>query len=190
MSKVYEKEDFLTPSQCKLLIDYQTSHCINDLENWSSYNHDTNWKNRTVSMNNIDDLTVRRLVEVIHYKVSILCTRSYGVDYVYPEYSNLVYWGPGMSLGAHADNMWLDTPEKPHFASYRDYSAVINLNDNYEGGKTFFQDTGYEVEQKTGKLIYFTSGKDDAHGVTEVISGDRYTLGMWFTHTEDKLYLT
>ena len=94
-----------------------------------------------------------------------------------------------MSLGLHADNMWIDDPEKSHYSSHRDYSAVIYLNDNYEGGKTFFNH-GYEVQPKTGRLIYFTSGKEDAHGVTEVMSGHRYTFALWFTKNQERLFLT
>ena len=190
MSKVFEKDNFLSEAECDLLINYQRSHCANDIDKWSLQDHDTNWSSRTVTLDKVDNDFVRRLVEIVHYKTSILCANSYNVNYVYPEFSNLVYWAPGMSLGVHADNMWIDDPEKPHYSSHRDFSMVIYLNDNYEGGKTFFKDTGYEVEPKTGKLIYFTSGKEDAHGVTEVISGDRYSFTLWFTKNEDRLFLT
>ena len=190
MSKVFEKDNFLTQGECNLLINYQKRHCANDIEKWSLQDHDSNWSSRTATLNKVDNEVVRRLVEVVHYNISILCAKSYNVDYVYPEFSNLVYWAPGMSLGVHADNMWIDEPEKPHYSSHRDFSAVIYLNDDYEGGKTFFKDTGYEVQPKTGKLIYFTSGKEDAHGVTEIISGHRYSFTLWFTKNEERLFLT
>ena len=190
MSKVFEKDNFLSEAECGLLINYQRSHCANDIDKWSLQDHDTNWSSRTVTLDKVDNDFVRRLVEIVHYKTSILCANSYNVNYVYPEFSNLVYWAPGMSLGVHADNMWIDDPEKPHYSSHRDFSMVIYLNDNYEGGKTFFNDTGYEIQPKTGKLIYFTSGKEDAHGVTEVISGHRYTFALWFTKNKERLFLT
>ena len=93
-----------------------------------------------------------------------------------------------MRLGAHADNYWIDDPEKPHYTSHRDYSAVLYLNENYIGGRTFFLEDNYNVVPKTGKLILFTSGKDHIHGVNEVISGSRYTMALWFTKTRDKLF--
>tara|TARA_B100000131_G_scaffold1213_1_gene1275 strand:+ start:264 stop:839 length:576 start_codon:yes stop_codon:yes gene_type:complete len=190
MSKVFEKDNFLTQDECNLLIDYQKAHCANDIQNWSLQDHDSNWNSRIVVLDKIDDSIVRKLVEAVHYKISILCAKSYNVDYVYPEFSNLVYWAPGMSLGVHADNMWINDPKKSHYASHRDFSMVIYLNDNYEGGKTFFNDNGYKVQPKTGKLIYFTSGKEDAHGVTKVISGHRYTFALWFTKNKKRLFLT
>ena len=190
MSKVFEKDNFLSEAECGLLINYQKSHSVNDIDKWSLQDHDTNWSSRTVTLDKVDNDFVRRLVEIVHYKTSILCANSYNVNYVYPEFSNLVYWAPGMSLGVHADNMWIDDPEKPHYSSHRDFSAVIYLNDDYEGGKTFFNDTGYEVEPKTGKLIYFTSCKEDAHGVTEIVSGHRYSFALWFTKNEERFFLT
>ena len=183
MSKVFEKDNFLSESECRLLIHYQKKHSNNDVSKWSLNDYNTNWSNRTVKLDKVDNDFIRRLVEIVKYRISILCAKSYNADYVYPEYCDLVYWAPGMSLGVHADNM-------SHFFSHRDFSAVIYLNDNYEGGKTFFKDTGYEVQPKTGKLIYFTSGKEDAHGVTEVISGDRYSFTLWFTKNEERLFLT
>ena len=189
MSKFFEKDNFLSESECRLLIDYQKKHSENDISNWSTKDHDSNWSNRIVKLDKVDNDSIRRLVEVVKYKISILCAKSYNVDYIYPEYCDLVYWATGMSLGVHADNMWINRPKEKHFCSHRDFSAVIYLNDNYKGGKTFFNDNGYEVEPKTGKLIYFTSGKEDAHGVTEVISGDRYTFALWFTKNEERIFL-
>jgi len=189
MSKVFTKDNFLSESECRLLIDYQKKHSENDISKWSTKDHDSNWNSRSADLKEIDNEDVRKLVHLVHYKISILCAKSYNVDYVYPEFSNLVYWAPGMSLGVHADNMWLDRPKDPHYCSHRDFSAVIYLNHDYEGGKTFFNDSGYEVEPKTGRLIYFTSGKEDAHGVTEVISGYRYTFGLWFTKNQKQMFL-
>ena len=125
MSKVFEKDNFLTQDECNLLIDYQKAHCVNDIKNWSLQDHNSNWNSRIVVLDKIDDSIVRKLVEAVHYKISILCAKSYNVDYVYPEFSNLVYWAPGMSLGVHADNIWIDDPNKSHYASHRDFSMVI-----------------------------------------------------------------
>jgi len=189
MSKIFEKDNFLSESECRLLIDYQKKYAKNDIGKWSLQDHDTNWHTRSISLDKVYNEDVRKLLYIVNYKVSILCTKSYNVDYVYPEFGNLVYWAPGMKLGVHADNMWIDRPKDPHYCSHRDFSAVIYLNDDYEGGKTFFNDSGYEVEPKTGKLIYFTSGKEDAHGVTEVISGHRYIFTLWFTKNQKQIFL-
>ena len=119
MSKVFEKDNFLSESECRLLIDYQKKHSENDISKWSIKDHDSNWNSRSANLDKIDNKDVIKLVHLVHYKISILCAKSYNVDYVYPEFSNLVYWAPGMYLGVHADNMWIDAPEDPHYPSNR-----------------------------------------------------------------------
>ena len=188
MFPIIEKDNFLSFDDCNILIEYQKSHATNDHSKWSLENHQSNWDNRIFICDNIDDDNVRTIIESIHYRTSILCSKFYNEEYVYPEFSNLVYWGPGMRLGAHADNYWIDDPEKPHYTSHRDYSAVLYLNEDYIGGRTFFLEDNYNVVPKIGKLILFTSGKDHIHGVNEVISGSRYTMALWFTKTRDKLF--
>ena len=188
MFPIIEKDNFLSFDDCNILIEYQKSHSTNDHSKWSLENHQSNWDNRIFICDNIDDDNVRTIIESIHYRTSILCSKFYNEEYVYTEFSNLVYWGPGMRLGAHADNYWIDDPEKPHYTSHRDYSAVLYLNEDYIGGRTFFLEDNYNVVPKIGKLILFTSGKDHIHGVNEVISGSRYTMALWFTKTRDKLF--
>jgi len=188
MIPIVEKENFLSIDDCNLLIEYQKSHSDNDSSNWSLGDHKSNWESRIFVCEEIDDDNIRNIIESVHYRVCTLCARFYDEEVVYPEFSNLVYWGPGMELGAHADNYWIDDPEKPHYTCHRDYSAVINLNDSYVGGETFFAETEYKVIPKIGKLILFTSGKDHIHGVKEVISGSRYTMALWFTKNRDKIF--
>ena len=105
--------------------------------------------------------------------MSIICTVVL-VGLTVFEIQNFLKWE------SHAE-LVIDT-------SHRDYSAVLYLNENYIGGRTFFLEDDYNVVPKTGKLILFTSGKDHIHGVNEVISGSRYTMALWFTKTRDKLF--
>ena len=100
---------------------------------------------------------------------------------IYLEYTNLVYWGVGMKLEPHADNFWIDDPQKPHYTSNRDYSSVLYLNNDFTGGETYFRDYNYSITPKPGKLVIFTSGAKHIHGVTEILSGKRYTMATWYT---------
>ena len=188
MIPIVERENFLNPEDCNLLIEYQKSHSSNDSSNWSLGDHKSNWESRIFVCDEIDDDNIRSIIESIHYRVCSICAKFDTEEVVYPEFSNLVYWGTGMELGAHADNFWIDNPEKPHYSCHRDYSAVIYLNNNYVGGETFFVKNGYEVEPKIGKLILFTSGKEHVHGVKQVTSGSRYTMALWFTKNENKIF--
>tara|TARA_B100000287_G_C20636094_1_gene781740 strand:+ start:760 stop:1338 length:579 start_codon:yes stop_codon:yes gene_type:complete len=188
MIPIVEKENFLDSEECKLLIEYQKLNSVNDTSNWSLENHKSNWESRIFVCDKINDNNIRTIVESIHYRVCTICSKFYDEEVVYPEFSNLVYWGTGMELGAHADNHWVDNPQKEHYTPHRDYSAVIYLNNNYVGGETFFVENAYSVEPEVGKLILFTSGKEHIHGVRQVTSGSRYTMALWFTKNKNKIF--
>ena len=51
------------------------------------------------------------------------------------------------------------------------------LNDDYEGGETFFESC--TIKPKVGRLALFSNGKI-RHGVNEVTRGTRYNLLGWF----------
>ena len=59
-------------------------------------------------------------------------------------------------------------------------SSIIYLNDNYEGGHTYFGD-GTTFVPVTGRAIFF-DGQYYRHGVSSVFKGSRYTVATWFTH--------
>ena len=60
-------------------------------------------------------------------------------------------------------------------------SSIIYLNDNYEGGHTYFAD-GTTFVPLTGRAIFF-DGQYYRHGVSSISKGPRYTVATWFTHT-------
>ena len=59
-------------------------------------------------------------------------------------------------------------------------SSIIYLNDDYEGGHTYFAD-GTTFVPATGRAIFF-DGQYYRHGVSSISKGPRYTVATWFTH--------
>jgi predicted 2-oxoglutarate/Fe(II)-dependent dioxygenase YbiX len=98
---------------------------------------------------------------------------------VYTHEAFLTMWGKGSSAPEHIDN---------HIGfEFVQLSSVIYLNDEFEGGEIFFPEFDFSHKPKVGDLIIFPAfTKDHAynHGVTEVTSGKRYTIGMWHTQFE------
>ncbi|MPC27313.1 Prolyl 3-hydroxylase 1 [Portunus trituberculatus] len=97
-----------------------------------------------------------------------------------------------LSHEVHADNCILQNSGEclrvPPAYTYRDYSAILYLNDDFEGGEFIFtQDMSgltYEssVNPQCGRLVGFSSGPENSHGVLPVRKGTRCSIGMWFTH--------
>lgn len=42
------------------------------------------------------------------------------------------------------------------------------------------------VQPKCGRMVGFSAGPENSHGVLPVLEGSRCAIGMWFTH--DKRY--
>ena len=61
-------------------------------------------------------------------------------------------------------------------------SSIIYLNDNYDGGHTFFKD-GTSFAPVKGRAIFF-DGNYYEHGVSSLDKNDRYTVAIWMKHNE------
>ncbi|KFO93069.1 Prolyl 3-hydroxylase 3, partial [Buceros rhinoceros silvestris] len=100
-----------------------------------------------------------------------------------------------LSHPVHADNCLLD-PEgqecwrEPPAYVYRDYSGILYLNDDFQGGGLFFTEMDTvtvtaEVHPKCGRLVAFSSGKENPHGVWAVSRGRRCAVALWYTHSQE-----
>uniref|UniRef100_A0A6Q2WTS6 procollagen-proline 3-dioxygenase n=1 Tax=Esox lucius TaxID=8010 RepID=A0A6Q2WTS6_ESOLU len=96
-----------------------------------------------------------------------------------------------LSHPIHADNCLLD-PEanecwkEPPAYTYRDYSALLYLNGDFEGGEFIFTEMDAktvtaQVKPKCGRMVGFSSGGENPHGVRAVTRGQRCAVAMWFT---------
>ncbi|KAK7887042.1 hypothetical protein WMY93_026663 [Mugilogobius chulae] len=101
-----------------------------------------------------------------------------------------------LSHPVHVDNCILEPETKlcwrePPAFTHRDLSAVLYLNDNFDGGELFFTNRDAKtvtarVKPSCGRLVGFSSGPVNPHGVTAVTRGKRCALALWFT--KEKLY--
>ncbi len=76
------------------------------------------------------------------------------------------------------------------------FSALLYLNDDFEGGDFFFAHKNLTLQQrvnpKCGRMVGFMS--KDYHGVKAVTKGRRCALAMWYTmdpaYQENRQYAT
>ncbi|XP_049321333.1 prolyl 3-hydroxylase 2 isoform X1 [Astyanax mexicanus] len=101
-----------------------------------------------------------------------------------------------LSHPIHADNCLLD-PEanecwkEPPAYTYRDYSALLYLNGDFEGGEFIFTEMDAKtitasIKPRCGRMVGFSSGGENPHGVRAVTRGQRCAVALWFTM--DPLY--
>ena len=95
--------------------------------------------------------------EFFNLKDRVIVTKAFGS-----------WWQPGQCGSPH-----IDAIEKEPFI---EYSTVIYLNDEYEGGEIYFPKQALSLKAKKYSAIFFP-GNDYQyiHGVKEITSGSRYT---------------
>ncbi|XP_039250606.2 prolyl 3-hydroxylase 2-like [Styela clava] len=100
-----------------------------------------------------------------------------------------------LSHPIHADNCLLKpngecVKELPAYI-WRDYSAILYLNDGFEGGEFIFADSTarrvrVQVKPKCGRMVSFGAGRESFHGVKPVLKGRRCAVALWFTLSEER----
>ncbi|XP_053308292.1 prolyl 3-hydroxylase 1 [Spea bombifrons] len=96
-----------------------------------------------------------------------------------------------LSHPVHVDNCILNAEamvcKKEHPAyTFRDYSAILYLNGDFEGGSFYFTELDAktvtaEVKPQCGRMVGFSSGEENPHGVKAVTKGQRCAVALWFT---------
>jgi len=74
----------------------------------------------------------------------------------------------GAGMGSHVDDYGTNPRVKPIM------SAVLYLNDDYEGGELHFKEQGITIKPEAGSVIIFPSVEPFYHESKEIISGNKY----------------
>ncbi|XP_032887576.1 prolyl 3-hydroxylase 2-like isoform X1 [Amblyraja radiata] len=96
-----------------------------------------------------------------------------------------------LSHPIHADNCLLDPDaqvcwKEPPAYTHRDYSAILYLNGDFDGGEFIFTEPDAKtvtaaVKPRCGRMVGFSSGGENPHGVMAVTRGQRCAVALWFT---------
>ena len=148
--KVFMQDDFLDKTECKELIDFYQSHPRSHLVYAGTYPFP------------LQSSAHKKLVKKIN-KLSFMLNKSV-IDWF-----QIVKW-PASHPGK---KLHLDTTNPRTVLS-----SIIYLNNDYEGGHTYFED-GTSFAPLTGRIIFF-DGQYYNHGVSPVNNKNRYTIASWF----------
>jgi hypothetical protein len=143
----------------------------------------TSKEKSTISVS-YDDLTdeEKQIVNKIIYFATNRLRKLFDNDRIQPEILMLHGRFTGHIIKAHADNAtWSNEKRKwvPNHLPHLQYSALLYLNDDYDGGVFYFVNSPKE-RYKFGfnDAMYFTSGYENVHAVEE-IRGKRYNVALW-----------
>jgi hypothetical protein len=155
-------EDFITEEDANVLINEMKRP--SEINEYPSYYKDRNGGtalpyNKTV-MSLLKKYAVdanRIQKEFFELEKDVIVTKAFGS-----------FWNPGQSGAPH-----IDAIEKEPFI---EYSSVIYLNDEYEGGEIYFPRQSFEHRPKKYSAIFFPGNSFNyIHGVKEITSGNRFT---------------
>lgn len=134
-----------------------------------------------------DDYLFAR-IEAHREQVASLASICFG-EKLYNNFTDMVVWRTGRSMARHWDDGHSEEERRKHdYLEYRNFTSVTYLNDDFTGGETFIasENGDYISIPKKGTTVIYMGSKENAHGVTEVTSGMRFTIPMWFTRTYEK----
>jgi len=103
---------------------------------------------------------------------------------LYADTVQLVLWQEGVNMPAHADNANPDG--SPHGMAWRNFSSIVYLNDDYDGGELYFTALDRYLKPKAGMLVAFTAGFHHEHSVLKVTRGERFTMPGFYTYDASK----
>lgn len=98
-----------------------------------------------------------------------LVKRHWGIDLTGHSGTHLLRYGPADHYVPHQDT-------GPGFED-RYFSVVCYLNDDFEGGRTWFPGLNFVASPIAGKTIVFPSSY--LHGSEPVISGEKFVVVTW-----------
>lgn len=103
-----------------------------------------------------------------------------GVNAQWFEEPQLLRYGPGGKYGMHSDSDHYCREAKQFYRFIdRDFSMLIYLNDDYEGGGLYFKGLNYHYQPQQGDLVIFPSNHVFSHESLPIDQGRKYALVSW-----------
>jgi len=143
---------------------------------WEDIGHSF-WLNRVIWFSKLSECDAQ-IIYIICNNIAETIKIEYSINQIYCNTIDLVKWEPGWSQPPHMDAC--------EGLEFRDFGSVIYLNDDFNGGHTYYPNLDIEVVPKAGMLVVHPGTKDFYHGVTEVLDKTRYTIASFWSTQKDK----
>ncbi len=185
------EDNFISPQECLAFIELIEAHGqIGDGYGGNPHPHTKSEIFGGYSFNGYQnkvqqDIPGHKEALAIMMKTQKLLKSHFRLPFLWLDFGHLVFRQPidnepateseEFSHPWHFDNQAL---------KHRTHTAILYLNDEFEGGHTRFKETDFgpfrEIQPIPGRLAAFNVAKN-AHGVSKLRSGKRYVLNMWFS---------
>ena len=163
-----------------------------------------------LSLSSISDRRIKKILFAISNRVLQLMQKHYpltGRNYQL-DHGGMYVRIPGNFCAYHTDNVYFDCPIHgrnqdqlravcpgdcpgaiyvPNHTYWREYTALIYLNDAFTGGELAFEDGPHNkfykkvISIKPNMLVLAPNGPHFYHEVYPIRSGKRYSVHLWYT---------
>lgn len=127
-------------------------------------------------------------LEELEGEIKATIKRAY-TEVITPHFSSELQWmsppgalkyRPGGRYNGHADSEYWDMQARRWIRSMdRDYSLLLYVNDDYEGGTLYFPNFDIRIRPRTGMLVAFPSDHRYLHAAEPLETGIRYAVVCW-----------
>lgn len=169
----------------KFLTDEEVSFVLNlvkETELWETSSVDF-WDKRTLGIKAAYEYFGKELGDLlvdISTRIQDVIESAYDKK-VKEDGVTICRWYSGMEQPPHADDM---TNTEVKGLEHRKFGAIIYLNDDYEGGHTYYPNYDFEITPEAGKLAIHLGDPDHLHGVTKVEGNTRYTIASFWAYAD------
>ncbi len=177
---VYIK-NFITDKELSIINNF-----VKENDKWKRLDSDI-WDNRIATSDIVysSNKKVFKISENIIDRLSLKIKNFFKVDVVGSPPA-FVRWNVGNFQEPHADKQISSGPNTgdPNEFPWYDIGSMIYINDDYIGGEIYFPNQNVSIKPEAGAACFFPGDINYLHGVTEVKSGTRFTIPVFWTITK------
>ncbi|MEO1131537.1 MAG: 2OG-Fe(II) oxygenase [Cyanobacteria bacterium J06639_1] len=113
-----------------------------------------------------------------------LLFEHYGIRFPNSEACSILRYREGEFYKRHVDNLLLSSrqEEVQRGVPTRDVSIVGYLNQDFEGGETYFDRQNLKVKPQTGSVLVFPAFYTYPHQSLSVTRGIKFSFATWLLH--------
>ena len=168
-------DNFISKKDCEYLLNMSSK-----LDCWVSKN-DPFWDKRCFNVNLLENNNeIKIKMSLILKKVKTTILKSYSLEKIYPDLFEIVKWPVGLYQEPHHDDMTSYLKDEENIHKHRMFGSIIYLNDNFDGGETYYPQHNKTIKPKSGTLVVHPGTSDYMHGVAEVKNNTRYTIASFW----------
>jgi hypothetical protein len=139
------------------------------------------WDNRVINYSKLltYDKNAAKIMKNANLRCAIKIQEEYFINKpIYSDTLQVIRWFPEMEQSPHADDM---TNTEIKGFEHRVFGSIIYLNNNYNGGHTYYPNHNFEIIPEIGKLAIHPGNPEHLHGVTKIKDNIRYTIASFWT---------